>query len=350
MTETPTASVVIPTYRRPESVRECLAHLARLRVRPLEVLVVDASPDDATGRVVREFPDVRYLRNDLGAGRTPESRALGVDAAHGDVVAFVDDDAYVDEEWLAHLLAPYADPAVVGVGGRIVNGIAGEERTHLDQVGRFLPDGRLLGNFTADTGQVIAVDHFLGANMSFRRQAILDVGGVHGGYPAPCVCEESDIALRQRALGRRLVFNPEAVVRHVSAPYAIRGDRFDRRWHYVAARNHTSMLVRIFGPGATCTRNFGSTTVRRLTRETRHAVGTLLREPSPTSARRSIGAAVRIPITLSGLVVGFVAGLALRRAEAPGRGDMAGELRPGPSSRAGTPFYGDVAGTEEDPA
>ncbi|MFV2144743.1 glycosyltransferase family 2 protein [Isoptericola sp. G70] len=310
-----TASVVIPTYRRPDHVRRCLEHLAALRTPPLEVLVVDASPDGATRAVVEDFPGALYLRNDLGAGRTPESRALGVTAARGDVVAFVDDDAYVAETWLDEILAPYADPAVTGVGGRIVNGAPGEDRVGLDAIGRLLPDGRLLGNFTADPGRVVAVDHFLGANMSFRRQAILDVGGVHGGYPAPCVCEESDIALRQRALGRRLVFNPAAVVRHVSAPYSIRGDRFDRRWHYVARRNHAAMLVRVFGPTASHTRAYPVTVLRHTAREVRSAAGRAVRAPSRDSVRHLVGAVVRAPIELVGVVVGLRAGAVARRTD-----------------------------------
>jgi GT2 family glycosyltransferase len=324
-------SVIIPTYRRAQYVRECLEHLGRLRTAPLEILVVDASPDDETRLVVEAVPGARYLRNDLGAGSTPESRGIGVDAARGGVVAFVDDDAYVDEAWLDEITAPYRDERVVGVGGRIVNGEPGEERRGLDRIGRLLPDGRLLGNFTADPGRVIAVDHFLGANMSFRRQAILDVGGVHGGYPAPCVCEESDIALRQRALARRLVFNPRAVVRHVSAPYAIRGDRFDRRWHYIATRNQAAMLVRVFGPGSRYPRAFASTTARAAARSIRQAFRTQLKRPSDRAAgRKVLGSLARAGIELWGVGVGLTAGVRAWRVEGgggtgapPGRGVLA---------------------------
>ncbi|MGW8567296.1 glycosyltransferase family 2 protein [Isoptericola sp. NPDC055881] len=313
-------SVVIPTYRRPDYVRECLDHLARLRTTPLEIIVVDASPDTRTRDVVREHAGVRYLRNDLGPGTTPESRAIGVRAARGDVVAFVDDDAYVDAGWLDEILACYADPDVVGVGGRIVNGQPGEEREGLDQIGRLLPDGRLTGSFSADPGRPVAVDHLLGANMSFLRQAILDVGGVHGGYPGPCICEETDISLRQRALGRRLVFTPTAVVRHVSAPYEIKGDRFDRRWHYYARRNQQSMLVRVFGPQSPYPRRLAVTTLL----EARMRCGYVVRALTGRSdldrrgRLRSPGVLLRSAIELGGLAVGTVAGLRARAAEQRG--------------------------------
>lgn len=325
MTEELTASVIIPTYRRPGYVRSCLEHLSRLRTSPLEVIVVDASPDDETRDVVGEYHGVRYLRNELGARRTPESRGIGLDHARGDVVAFVDDDAFVAEDWLDEILAQYTDPEVAGVGGRILNGTSGEEHEGLDRIGRLLPDGQLTGSFTADPGRAVTVDHLLGANMSFRRKAVLDVGGVHGRYPGPCICEETDISLRQRALGRRLVYTPRAVVRHVSAPYAIRGDRFDRRWHYYAARNHMAMLVRVFGPTSQYVGRYALT----VTKEAAWSLRTLARALAlaPRGEQRGriapLGAVLRAGIGLAGAVVGLAAGLGIRGVEQRGSGTRA---------------------------
>ncbi|MEU2201879.1 glycosyltransferase family 2 protein [Isoptericola sp. NPDC019482] len=335
-----TTSVVIPTFRRDGYVRECLSHLAALTATPLEVLVVDATPEESgspspTRAVVASFEGrlpVRYLRNELGAGTTPESRGIGVDEAVGDIVAFVDDDAYVAPDWLDELLAPYSAPDVVGVGGRIVNGQPGETEEGLDRIGRLLPDGRLTGYFAADPGRDVDVDHLLGACMSFRRPALLDVGGVHGRYPFPCVCEETDISLRQRARGRRIVFAPRAVVRHVSAPYAGKGDRFDRRYDYFRRRNHLVMLVRIYGPTSTTARRFVVTVLRENAGRIRWAARVLagrVRGPRGerlhASARlRSPGVLARVAVDLAGLAVGWPVGvreLRTDRALAAARGE-----------------------------
>ncbi|HWL78353.1 glycosyltransferase family 2 protein [Microbacterium sp.] len=241
-------SVVIITYARPQFVRTCLEHLGRLTSKPHEIIVVDASPDDRTKTLVTEdFPQVRLLRNDLGPGTMPESRQVGFNAATGDIVAFIDDDAYVDPDWLDQLREPYADPAVVGVGGRASNGREGEETEGLGEIGRLLPDGRLTGNFGANPDRVIEVDHLLGANMSFRRAALAAIGGIRGNYPGTCLCEESDISLRLKREGGKLVFQPAALVRHVAAPYTSGGKRFDRRYLYYARRNHVVLLARVYG-------------------------------------------------------------------------------------------------------
>src|SRR5690606_11198714 len=118
----PSASVVIATYNRPGHVQECLAYLARQTLTPVETVVVDASPDRNTAEVVAEFPGVLYARNELGRGHTATSRAIGMALTTGEVVAFVDDDAYAEPTWLAELLKRY-EPGVGAVGGRARNGI-----------------------------------------------------------------------------------------------------------------------------------------------------------------------------------------------------------------------------------
>lgn len=320
-----TASVVVITYARPEYVRTCLEHLGLLRRAPLEILVVDASPDDRTARLLNEFPAVRLLRNDLGRGTMPESRQIGLAAAAGDVVAFIDDDAYVDPDWLDELLAPYEDESVVGVGGRASNGIDGEESEGLAEIGRFLPNGELTGNFGADPGRVIAVDHLLGANMSFRRSALEAIGGIRGNYPGTCVCEESDISLRLTAAGGRLVFAPRALVRHVAAPYQTGGQRFDHRYLYYLRRNHVVLLVRNLGWGSPVLRRYAWTVVRSQETYFRTAVSRL--KPRTTKGRRrplrqrllAPVVLARTAVELGGLVAGLPAALtALRKDRAAG--------------------------------
>lgn len=311
------ATVIVPTYRRPEYVRSCLVHLERLERRPEQVIVVDASPDERTREIVAGFPGVVYLRHELGPGTTPESRDLGLRNAAGDIVAFVDDDIEVSPQWLGRLLRSYDDPAVVAVGGRIVNGAPGELTRGLDRIGRLLPSGDLTGNFTGDPGRRIEVDHLIGANMSFRRSALLEVGGIHGRYPGPGLCEETDIALRQRALGRRIVFDPTAVARHNSAPYRIRGARGDLRYDFYGRRNQMDMLIRVYGPRDRVVGRYVATTFRNEWRRTKRIGKTVLGRPAePGAARPDLHRRLTAPVglrrtivSIAGLAVGVPAGL-----------------------------------------
>ena len=242
----PTASVVIATYRRPEHVRACLEHLALQTVPPSRTIVVDASPDSHPREVVATFAGVEYRRNERGIGSTATSRAIGVSDVRDDVVAFIDDDAYAEPDWLERLLQPYEDQEVAAVGGRARNGQPGEENEGIGAIGQLLPDGRLTGYFAADPGERVEVDHLLGANMSVRMRAVRELGGIRDFYPGTCLREETDIALRMRRAGMKIVYTPDAIVRHVAGTYA-RGRRFDARYRYYGARNHVVLLATTLG-------------------------------------------------------------------------------------------------------
>lgn len=304
-----TASVVVITYRRPDYVRTCLQHLATQTTRPARVIVVDGSPDNATRDVVREFPEVEYRRNDRGVGTMATSRAIGIIDMDEDVVAFVDDDAFAEPMWLEKLLEPYADPHVVAVGGRALNGRPGEADEGIGEIGLLLPDGRLTGFFAADPGAVIEVDHMLGANMSYRLDAIRSVGGIRDLYPGTCLREDSDMALRLRRIGGRIVYTPYAVVEHVGGTYA-RGRRFDSRYRYFGARNHVVLLATTLGWRDPHVRRYARTAMRSMLDD---AVGGLRSARSRTGLTARVtglaGGVRRSAIGLFGTGAGFISAL-----------------------------------------
>lgn len=80
------------------------------------ILVVDHNPE-LLARLAEELPGVRVVSNTRERGSSG-ARNTGVALATGDIVAFLDDDAVAQPGWLAALTAPYADPDVMGVGGR----------------------------------------------------------------------------------------------------------------------------------------------------------------------------------------------------------------------------------------
>lgn len=245
---TASVSVVIVTADRPEHLRTCLQHIEKLVPAPLEVVVVDDSSDDRMSRSLSdEFPDVRFVRHKSDSGPTPEPRHTGYAATSGDIVAFIGDDAHVDERWLGELTVPYADPRVVAVCGRVLHGIEGEAIKGRGEIGRLLPDGRLTDNFAADPGRQIDVDHQGAANMSFRRTALDAIGGIRGGYPGTGHAAESDISLRLGLTGGKLVLQPTAIVTQTATRDMLRRKRLDRRHIYYARRNHVVLLVRLFG-------------------------------------------------------------------------------------------------------
>lgn len=274
MTAPMTVAIVIATYNRPDYVRTCLDHIRRQTRPPQRVVVVDASENDRTRTVVGTFEHVEYRRNHKGIGTTATSRAIGLEGLDQDIVAFIDDDAFAEPTWLEELVKPYADGEVMGVGGRALNDQPGETTQGLGEIGLLLPSGQLTGWFAADPGRVVEVDHMLGANMSVRRTAVGSLGGIRDFYPGTCLREETDIALRMRRAGMRIVYAPSAVVRHVAGDYA-KGRRFDTRYRYFGARNHVVLLATTLGWRDPHVRRYARTAVSVAWHEIRAGLGAI---------------------------------------------------------------------------
>jgi GT2 family glycosyltransferase len=290
-------SVVLVTWRRPEHVRRCLASLARLPELPHEVLVVDASEDDLTADVVRDFPFVQRLPFRGGAGHMTTARNRGLAAATGTVVAFLDDDTEVSAGWLREVERRFSeDSTLVAACGRTCNGLPGEEENGREQVGRVFADGRLTGNFAVFSERPLPIQQGIGANMMFRRDALVGLGGLRDDFPGTALREDADVFLRITRNGGKALFLPEAGVDHHGAPH-VKGRRFDYRYHFWATHNHALLLSRNFGLGSVVFRRWLRCAVREsLAQRGRNPVTTLPRILAPlvgllaglvTSARKA---------------------------------------------------------------
>jgi len=95
-----TVSVVIPAYNVESHIARALDSVLAQTRPPTEIIVVDDGSTDGTAEVIQRYgPAVRYLHSDhVGAA---EARNIGIRAAHGDWIAFLD----ADDEWLPEKLA-----------------------------------------------------------------------------------------------------------------------------------------------------------------------------------------------------------------------------------------------------
>lgn len=260
--ENPSVSVIVVTLDRPDCVRQCLTHLQQQTVAPLEILVVDGSSNHQTREVVGDFEGVTYIENPLGYGHMTHGRNLGLLASSGEILAFLDDDAYAHPDWLEQLVKPYASENVGAVGGRALRGTPDEATKGADDIGTFKSYGFLGGNFGADAPRDLDVFHLPGCNMSFRREILATLGGLRDDYTGTEVREETDVCFRVGQWGWRVVWTPFAVVDHVAAPQA-KGKRLDLRYHFYSRRNHIAFLGRNFGLRSPVLRRYVWRTLRQ---------------------------------------------------------------------------------------
>jgi GT2 family glycosyltransferase len=212
-------SVIIATYQRPELIGGCLDALERQRVPPLEVIVVDQSPDSRTRDIVQGRPGgpapVTYLHSDrVGLSL---SRNIGIRASHGSLIAFTDDDALPDPGWLEALAAAFAstDPRAGLVGGRILP-LWEKPRP------RWFPASYeyLLPSFDPGGGLAPFPRGYLppGVNLAAHRDVIDRIGGFHEGVGQRsgwrATGDDSFFAWKAMEAGIPIYYQPEAVVYH----------------------------------------------------------------------------------------------------------------------------------------
>ena len=214
----PSVSVVICTYTpaRWNELRAAVESVTAQTVGPTETIVVVDHHDELRERAAAELAADRVIANADRRGLSG-ARNTGIEAASGDVVAFLDDDAVAEPDWLSELTAPYSSDRVIGVGGLVVPKWAATRPA-------WFPDefGWVVGcSYRGLPEELIAVRNPIGANMSFRRQPLLDAGGFSttvgrvGTRPLGCEETEASIRLCARNPGAQILHQPSAVVHHL---------------------------------------------------------------------------------------------------------------------------------------
>lgn len=213
----PAATVAVCTRNRPQELCRCLDAIAALPDDGQEVIVIDNRPTDgATAEVVARYPRVRYAREDGGGLNAARNRAIR--EARNEVVAFTDDDAFVDSGWLRALARNFEDPLVLAVTGLTMPVELETEAQELFE--RYSPFGRGFRRRIFDGSEMnpMAVGPVgAGANLAFRRSVLDAVGefdeALDGGTPTRSGGDH-EIFSRILAAGYRIVYDPAALNWH----------------------------------------------------------------------------------------------------------------------------------------
>lgn len=236
----PTVTVIVCTFNRIHWLEKCLRSLEQQDVRADEIMVVDGPSTDGTRQMLEglEKEGRIVLVRQAKLDGISSARNMGLERARGEVVCYIDDDAIAQPGWLSSILSLYADPAVGGVGGPVMD-MAGRLTMGKNAVA---PDGRWFdvarGESTEGLSQVM-----VGCNMSFRREALRKIGGFDPYFRYHQ--DETDACLGVLHAGYRILYHEGAVVWHEWCEGSYRKDRV--KWYlrlrYMWGRN-TAYLVR----------------------------------------------------------------------------------------------------------
>jgi glycosyltransferase involved in cell wall biosynthesis len=210
-----TVSVVIPSYseKRSQDLLACIASLRHQSMPPNEIVVVlDRKVESTLTFLTLENVRVVVCKEE----GVSSARNVGVNAASGDIVAFIDDDAIAERDWLKNLLSNYDDQYVVGVGGKI---IPAWEKGRPTWFAREL-DWVVGCSYAGMPEKKTTMRNPIGCNMSFRRNVFKTIGyfresiGRVGTRLVGSEEAELCIRLRSEAPEAKVVYDPSAVVLH----------------------------------------------------------------------------------------------------------------------------------------
>ncbi len=207
----PSVTIVVCTRNRPAQLEACLKAIDKLDPKADEVLVIDNSAGDEETKRRAIFHEARYsIEPIMGLSR---ARNRGMRESSCEIVAFIDDDAEPDQRWLQYLIAPFAEPAVAAVTGRI-------QTPDSSLGGNACEEPRFINDKTPEWFEIATFGGLgLGSNMALRKSActIPKVFDERLGRGAPFQIAEENYAFANLLLrGFTAAFIPAATVFHPS--------------------------------------------------------------------------------------------------------------------------------------
>ncbi|MCW2811471.1 MAG: hypothetical protein JWP61_1929 [Friedmanniella sp.] len=333
----PTTSVVVCAYtlKRWDDLVAAVTSAAGQDPAPDELwLVVDHNEEllaRARAELVPRVPSLRVVPNTRKQGLSG-GRNTALELVGAEVVVFLDDDAQAEPGWLKALSEPYRDPNVIAVGGVAKpRWPQGHDRPVTlpaapDAADSWASRGELdwvVGcTYAGQPLQTAEVRNLMGCNMSFRRSVFADLDGFSESLgrvgTIPLGCEETELCIRATARhpGSRILFVPEARIRH-----HVSEDRLT--WSYLRRRCFAegvskAAVATMVAPGAALS------TERTYT--TRVLPGGVLREigHARRGDRRGWSGAAAIVVGLAWTVAGYARGrVGTRGLPAPERAPIA---------------------------
>jgi len=203
----PKVTVVVAAYNSGRTIDKCLKSLMTLNYPDYEVIVVNDGSTDDTEEIAKLYPFRLITTENRGVS---SARNEGLFAATGEIVAYIDSDARADPDWLAYLVTNYLTSDVDGVGGP---NFAPSEDNWIAKCVYRSPGGP-----TQVMLDDVYSEHIPGCNMSFRKEALEEIGGFNPIFTA--AGDDVDICWRLLDKGYKIGFSPSAVVWHHRRPSA----------------------------------------------------------------------------------------------------------------------------------
>lgn len=228
-------SIVIPTFHRKDSL---VRLLQTLKNEDSEIIIVEQEQNNE--KAFKAVRSVRYIF--LPHRSTPHAMNVGVQKVRGDYILFLDDDVTVAPDLVKNHIKNFTDPEVAATVGRIITDGQKIEPDRRDT-------GRInwIGNFSDGFSSVHRqeVDTVIGANTCWRKEVFERLGGFDQRFTGNALRFESDLSLRAKKAGYKILFEPKALVYHHREPSGgARKTEGRIRWYIDYFKNETLFFLK----------------------------------------------------------------------------------------------------------
>lgn len=235
-----TVSVIVPSFKRPHKLEQCLLGIKEQPFLPDELLILYAENDIVTQTLIAANSKYFTIKS-IGikdTSRLVPALNQALKFVCGDVVVFTDDDTVPGRDWIYKIVTTYKlDSSIGGVGGRdVIYRFNKEIKSKIvKSVGRLTWFGRIIGNHHEIVAKAQEVDFLKGCNMSFRSELVLDFDDQLIGFYR----WEQDLCLRAKASGYKIWYDPEIQVKHLKDD-----DGLTIKDYFIIAHNTTYILLK----------------------------------------------------------------------------------------------------------
>lgn len=197
-------SIIIPVREINDYIREAIPHHLQLDYPDYEILIFPDEPSEET------FPKTRIIPS--GKTGPAEKRDMALEYAQGEIIAFIDDDAYPRPDWLKNAVAHFDDPSVGAVGGPAVT--AENDGILRQASGKVYESFLCSGGYTYRyvPGKLMDAEDLPSVNLIVRKDVFAQVGGYDSNfYPGEDTKLCLDIIKEAR---KRIIYDPDVLVYH----------------------------------------------------------------------------------------------------------------------------------------
>ncbi len=206
MKTNPTVSIIIPSYNSSKTIEHTLNSLF-LQTKAdsiIEIIVVDSSDDKDTKKLLSSYISSKLIQITSGVRIMPAiQRNIGAKSAKGDLLCFIDSDAFAKEDWVEKILEAYEKGHKIGGGSYAIPDF--QKKSKIAYAQYFIEFSLFIGYGKERHERIIA-----SCNMFCDRELFLK----EGGFPEIRASEDSLFSLKMDKI-HPLIYIPQAVVFHI---------------------------------------------------------------------------------------------------------------------------------------